>query len=471
MPPCAPGDLLELAPHDLSPDGGSVAELNGFVVFLDRGLPGEKVRARVRSVKSRFARAEVTEISVPLAQPAPAYCPHLGTCGGCAWPGLDHSLELAWKERQVRELFRRVGRLREADVLFHPAVPSPLTLGYRNKLEFAFARDCPPGLRRRDSHSIVPVDDCALARSPVGDILAFARRLPEACGRAAPKNAKGSEDAAGFLRRLVVRLPDYAPEGEARCLVELITAPPKACGLPRDLVRDFGAALMRDVPKVTGFVHSLRAGRDDVAQGEKILHTLGRATMCEQIGHILLEAPVNAFLQVNTGAAALMYAEVRRLAGPFLRPDATRLWDLYCGAGGIGLFLAGAQTRVHGFEGSRAAVVWAGRNAERNGLRGCSFTAGDIARETEAAAAREGAPDIVVTDPPRAGLSRELCETLLRLRPRAIIAVSCDPASQARDIARLARAYRVREVRPFDFFPHTPHVETVVLLEREERTA
>jgi 23S rRNA (uracil1939-C5)-methyltransferase len=149
-----------------------------------------------------------------------------------------------------------------------------------------------------------------------------------------------------------------------------------------------------------------------------------------------------------------------------MRPESALVWDLYCGVGGIGLFLADRALHVHGFERSREAVACAQRNAARNRLHNCSFTAGDVAAQAERAARSGETPDLIITDPPRAGLSPKMAALLLELQAKALIAVSCDPARQARDIARLAEGYRVSHVQPFDFFPHSPHVESVTLLER-----
>jgi len=180
----------------------------------------------------------------------------------------------------------------------------------------------------------------------------------------------------------------------------------------------------------------------------------------------VLEAPAAAFLQANTPAASLLYACLGRLAEPYMRAQSTQLWDLYCGVGGIGLSLAKSVLHITGFEHSREAVACASRNAWRNGLPNCSFIAGDVAQQARRSARTMGSPDLIITDPPRAGLKPEMLTLLLELQAKAIIAVSCDPASQARDLARLAAAYQVCHIQPFDFFPHTPHVESVVLLER-----
>ena len=461
-PPCAPGDVIDLMPHDLGLDGGSIARLGSFVVFLDRGLPGETVRARITGLKRAFAEAEVLEVLVSASHAAAPHCPHQGECGGCAWPGLGYAEELLWKERHARESLRRLGRLGEtADKLSRPVVPSPRPLGYRNKLEFAFGPDADGGvilgLKRRGTRRIIPVSDCALARSSVAAILRFSRHW-------ARSNALSAWDGKrGFLRHLVVRLPDYAPQGEAQCQVELIVNN-AADAVARNIVDAFGPALRRAVPEVTSCVLSQRLQRSDVAYGERVLS--GGERIRERIGHLLLEAPPTVFLQANTPAAALMYAEVRRMADPFMRPESTVVWDLYCGVGGIGLFLADRVLRVHGFERSREAVACARRNAALNTLRNCAFTAGEVAVQTKRAARDGDAPDIIITDPPRAGLSAGMAALLLELQARAVIAVACDPASLARDLARLGEGYRVCQVRSFDFFPHTPHMESAALLER-----
>ena len=462
-PALAPGDVVELKPHDLNLNGGSVARLDSFVIFLDRGLPGQTLRARIARLKSAFAQAEVLEILVPAKHAAAPYCQHQGECGGCVWPGLDYSEELRWKERHLRQCFRRLGRLGDAaDSLSRPIVPSPRPLGYRNKLEFAFAQAAEGavlGLKCRGTHRIIPVRDCALARSPVAPVLAFTRRWVR-------DNALNAWDGnTGLLRHLVVRLPDYAPQGTPQCQVELIVNAP-AHDSVRERGNAFGQALRQAVPEVTSFVLSQRRGQAAVAYGERILLAHGTRNIHERIGRLVLEAPVAAFLQANTQAAALMHAELRRLAEPFMRPQSTQLWDLYCGVGGIGLFLADRVLNVTGFERSREAVACASRNAARNMLRNCAFITGDVAAQVKQAARAKGAPDIIITDPPRAGLSPELVAVLLELQAKAIIAVSCDPASQARDIARLAAVYQISHIQPFDFFPHTPHVESAVLLER-----
>ncbi len=454
-----PGDTLTLIPHDLSLDGGSVARHGELVVFLDKGLPGEVLRARIDSLKPRFATAAVIETITPSPTAEPAHCPHAGDCGGCPWPGFSYRGELAWKERQVRETLRRLGKMDFSDkgAAYDPIIPSPRDIGYRNKVEFAFgASETGPllGMKRRASHAVVAVDDCPLAAASVRDILAHARAW---AGEAKLPAWDGKQ---GYLRFLVVRQPDYAPEGKARRLVELITAP--SDDARATAVKAFGESLLRACPDTAAFLHSERASAASVAYGERIRTSLGPDRIWERIGDVLLEAPATAFMQVNTGAAALLYAAVGEYAG---LTGAERVWDLYSGIGGIALTLAGSALSVRGFENTRDGVNFAGRNAVQAGAANAVFLAGDVA----ALLRKERAgPDLVVTDPPRAGLDAAVTAELLRLAPPRLILVGCDPATLARDAGRLAARYAVSRARAIDMFPRTPHVETITLLLRRD---
>lgn len=450
-PGLSPGITITATPHDLSVTGGSVARIDGMAVFLDKGLPGETLRARITENKARFVKAEVLETLAASPHERPSFCPFGGECGGCAWTTLAYAEELAWKERQVRETLRRIGKVSFETAECLPVIPSPRDLGYRNKMEFAFGFDEESrpalGLRRRNSHAVVSVDDCPLCAIPVRAILAAARDWLRTSGLL-PWDGK-----TGFPRFLVVRCPEYAPGGTRRCLVECITAPGN--NRAAQSVAALGKTLLAS-GAATGFVHSERRDRANVAYGEKNVFTQGETTVTEKIGHVILEAPVRAFLQANTGAAALLYKQVDAYAGK----TAGTICDLYSGVGGLALFLAAGGKIVRGIESVSEAVDFARKNAAAAG-GDVAFARGDAARALDTAGP---APDLVVTDPPRAGMARELVAALLRRKPRRIITVGCDAAPLARDIALLGEAYAVRSVRAVDLFPHTPHVETAVLL-------
>lgn len=453
------GSEHTLVPHDLGVSGGGVARLAGMTVFLDGGLPGETARCRITERKARFAKAVVLETLAPSPHAAPSFCRHGGHCGGCAWTTFAYEAELAWKERRVRETLRRIGKVAFRDegngegATFFPIIPSPRRMRYRNKMEFAFGfSDGGPdvGLRRRNSRAVVPIDDCALSAAPVDGVLAHARSWMRDAGLA-PWDGK-----SGFLRFLVVRCPDYAKDGAKQFLAELITAPGNKA--QNNLARVFGETLLASDLGVTGFAHSARAAKSDVAYGERVVARLGETTIHEKIGAVLLEAPVQSFLQANTEAAALLYELVQARAEEI---GVKVIWDAYCGAGGLALSLAGAGRTVRGVDNVAEAAAFAAKNAE--GLEGdIAFVHGDAARVLADA---DPAPELVVADPPRAGMSPEFVAALLRRKPGHVAAVSCDAASLARDLAALSPQYRVASVGAVDMFPHTPHVEIVAFLE------
>lgn len=459
-----PGSIHTLTPHDLSVSGGGVARLNGLAVFLDKGLPGETLRCRITEIKPRMARADVLETLAPSPSAVPSFCPHSGECGGCSWPGLAYPAQLAWKERQVKETLRRIGNVPFDETgnspEFLPIIPSPRVTGYRNKVEFAFgfASGQPAvGLRQRNAHTIVSVADCALCAFPAGKILAATRAWMRETGLVP------FDGTAGQLRFLVVRCPDHSPDGTPRCLAELITVP--GTGPLINAAAELGAKLMTGAG-VTGFIHSTRAARSNIAYGERVAVSMGETTITERIGSLTLEAPPQAFLQANTGGAALLYEQARRYAeNDTAKTPLRTVWDIYCGVGGMGLYLAREGLTLRGIETVAEAVRFARKNAA--GLPGDNaFIRGDAGTAFKTLSP---APDLIITDPPRAGMAPSLTKAILTSGAPRIITVSCNPASLARDIALLSSGYRVTGVRAVDLFPHTPHVEAVAALERRRR--
>ena len=465
FPAIEPDTVFTVVPHDLAVSGGSIARHEGLVVFLDGGLPGETVRARVTRQKKRFVEAVVEETILPSPDAVPSHCQHGSLCGGCAWTTLSYEAQCAWKERQVKETLRRLGSVAfadatptEAGAVYDGLLASPKQLAYRNKVEFAFGtgeQGPALGMKRRGSHEIIPVATCPLAASPLGDVLAAVRAWMQ------EENHPVYGNRQGFLRFLVVRCPEHALKGSGQLLVELITAPTKPNSNAAASVQALGTRLLRE-GLATGFAHSLRSAASDIAYGERILYETGSKTVIEAVGNTLLEAPPQAFMQVNTPAAALLYARIQEMAEACAP---STVWDLYSGVGGIALALAAPGRTVTGIENVAEAVAWARRNAH-NAAGTVSFRHVDAEKQM---AREQTPPDLVVFDPPRAGIAGSIVDALLRLRPRNIISVSCDTASQARDIARLAPLYTVERAGAVDLFPHTPHVESYALLTR--RTA
>ena len=478
------GDSLELTIEDLTVEGGGLARHEGRVIFTDKGLPGERVLARLTRVKPRFALAAVEKTLVPSPTAQPPHCPHAGICGGCAWPGLPYAEELAWKERQLRETLRRVGKVEESLLadpdVFLPIIPSPAVSEYRNKLEFAFglAPGAGPddgaalGLRLRGSHDVLEVEHCPLAAFPHRELLETVRAWAGEEGLAPWKEGgKGS----GFLRHLVLR------RSGASCIVELITAPCAEKSPEQKAVERLAATLRPEAQPggqpggqaevlCAGFIHSLRSSPSAVAYGEARRFERGETVMEETLAGTIFRAPVPAFLQVNTAAASLLYETAREFARAGGEEGEGKpgggILDLYCGVGGLAVTLAAMpefrDTPVTGVDTMGVAIAAARENALRAGVSP-RFETADSAACLEAL--RE-APGLVAADPPRAGLPADLVDSLLRLRPARILLVSCNPATLARDVAGLGDAYLLRRARGVDLFPRAAHMESVLLLER-----
>ncbi len=469
------GTLLEsLTVTDLTVDGGAVARHQGQVVFLDAGLPGDVLSARVVKRVKRVVHAQRERSLHPSPHAVEPWCPHAADCGACSWQHLSPEAALAWKQKHVRETLARIGKVVEPDV--SPLVPSPRDRGYRNKMSFAFAPGATPdhktllGLRRFREQSVVEVTDCGLQTPEVMRMLAGARQMVNDLGLEAWQGR-----GAGYLRFLVVHTPMYEPLGKKQMVVECITGDDhrridavqedsggdgdKKPLSNADKVRELGQALMRDFG-LTGFVHSERRHPADLAQGERRVFLAGSGKYQERFGHLVLTVPHNAFLQTNTDLAALLYAGVAEEAGLTGREV---LWDLYSGVGGIALYLADRVKEAHGFEIQAEAVASARKNSERLGHAHCHFHHGALSSSLLANVPR---PDVIIADPPRAGIDEPVLKLLLTTPARRLVYVSCDPGTQARDIARLAPAWKMLRGRPYDMFPYTPHMETIVVLDR-----
>ena len=490
----------------LSDDGRGVARQDGKVYFVSGALPGQTVHARVERDRKRFAEARCTAVAEDMAERAEPLCPHFGECGGCPMQIMPYPYQLAVKEGIVRDALTRIGGA--VSLPMHDIIASPKTAAFRNKMEFAFgtAADGRPivGLRRRASREVFAVRQCAampefavtlaqavcsIAREkglsayrwPEGDL----RRTQAPCrtprkgrgsfSRKAQARAFGSAERgqaadAGFLRFCVVRHA-FDAEGKPGWWVQLVSSPADAASA--EAVRGMGAEITARFPEVRGFVHDVRRSDDMLAQGEKRLCELGPcgAHMTGYADDLPLKLDIASFFQVNSETSRLLWHEVKKLSGLF---DGTFsappvLWDLYCGSGAPGLLLAPKCASLLGVEYDAAAVRRAAENAEAAGLSNCRYVSGDASEVLTrlADAGRLPRPDIVLVDPPRAGMDPRVAEHILAAAPQRIVYVSCGPATLARDVRILCGGgYALTCVRPADMFPHTPHVETVALLSK-----
>jgi 23S rRNA (uracil1939-C5)-methyltransferase len=444
---------LELAIDSLAYGGNGVARLDGFVVFVRRGLPGDTVRARVTKVHRRHAEALATEILVAGPDRVDAPCAHYPVCGGCRFQDLAYGSQVAAKEQWVRDSLQRLAGL--ADFPLEPIVPAASQFHYRNKMEYSFARladGSTLGLHKAGRwDEVLEIEKCWLT-TDVGN--AIRNRMREwAREEKLPAYDQGTHE--GYLRHLVVR--EGRNTGQA--LVQLVTARGERFDRERLI------EVLTEIPEVRSIHWSVNTGVAEVTNLPTEL-LWGEDAIEEEIGGLRLRVRPNAFLQTNTEMAGRLYEIAREFAG--LEGGET-VYDLYCGIGTIGLSLATRALTVWGIEISEESVACAIENAELNSLGNVAFFAGNVGEVLRELRERAGDPDVVVVDPPRAGLAGKALKRLGEIGAPRVVYVSCNPTTLAGDAKRLAESYgyRIVRARPVDMFPHTPHVECVALLERD----
>jgi 23S rRNA (uracil1939-C5)-methyltransferase len=449
--PVSKGDELELHVDSLAYGGNGVARLNGFVVFVRRGLPGDTVRATVTKVKRGFAEATATEVVDPGAARVDAPCSHFPTCGGCRFQDLAYEAQIAAKHEQVRDALVRLGRL--PDPPLEEILPAESQFHYRNKLEDSVT-DTPRGAalgfhRAGRWDEVLEIERCWLTTELGNAIRETVREWAQEEGLPAFDQSTHT----GYLRHLVVR--EARNTGQA--LVQLVTAPGDLQGADR-LV-----AALRAHPEVRS-IHW--AVNDSPAEVTNLPTDLlwGDDAIEEELLGLRYRVRPNAFLQTNTAMAEQLYELAIDYAG--LTGEET-VYDLYCGIGTIGLSMASRALTVWGIEVSEESVACAIENAGLNGISNAAFFAGEVGRSLQELSERAGAPDVAVVDPPRAGLSGKALRALARLEAPRIVYVSCNPTTLAGNVKELVAewGYTLVRVRPVDMFPHTPHVESVSLLQ------
>jgi 23S rRNA (uracil1939-C5)-methyltransferase len=450
--PVARGDELELHVDSLAYGGNGVARLNGFVVFVRRGLPGDTVRAEVTKVKRGFAEAVATEVIEAGAPRQEAPCRHYPECGGCRFQDLAYEAQTAAKHDQVRDALVRLGRV--ADPPLEDILPAVEQFHYRNKLEYSFT-DTPRGAalgfhRAGRWDEVLEVEKCWLTTDVGNAIRDTVREWAQEEGLP----AYDQEKQEGYLRHLVVR--EGRNTGQA--LVQLVTAPGDLQGADR-LVD-----ALREHPQVRSI---LWAVNDSPAEVTNLPTNLlwGEEAIEEELLGLRYRIRPNAFLQTNTAMAERLYEHAIEYAG---LTGSETVYDLYCGTGTIGLSMASRALTVWGVEANEESVACAIENSGLNGITNAAFFAGEVGRSLAELAERAGPPDVAVVDPPRAGLSGKALRALARLEAPKIVYVSCNPTTLAGNVKELAAewGYTLVRCRPVDMFPHTPHVESVSLLTR-----
>jgi 23S rRNA (uracil1939-C5)-methyltransferase len=440
------GDELELTIDSLAFGGAGVARLEGYVVFVTGGLPGDRVRAVVGKRKRAYAEARVTEI----LEPSPDRIAPRADHPGAPWQVLSYDRQLQIKQEQVSDALTRIGKL--DSFALEPIIPAVSQWRYRNKLEYSFGTG-PDGELVCGFHApgrwdeIVGIDDCLLASEPAN----AAREQIVAWCREQGLTVYDRRAGRGMLRNLVVR------EGRrtGALQVRLVTGPGQ---LDRDSLIAAGAGL-------DGLLWTRMDSVGETTQGGETELLAGSEHFREKLGEMEFEISSEAFFQTNTEMAEQLY----RLAIEYAQPSGfERVYDLYCGIGTIGLLMSPRVAEVWGLELVPEAIADAINNARLNEIDNTHFFAGDVRLALRELVERAGRPDLLVVDPPRSGLSQKVVRRVIEANPKRIVYVSCNPTTLAPNAAQLVEAgYELVRVRPVDMFPQTPHIECVAELVRK----
>lgn len=444
-----PGQYLELTIENISHGGEGVAKVQGYTVFVPFAAPGDAVRAQVVSAKKDYARAVITDIIQPGRRVEPE-CPWFGECGGCNLQHLDYSLQLAIKTETVKTTLRRIGGI--SPEIVRDILPTQ-AWKYRNKLQAPVGvhqGQLAAGLYKPRSHDLVPVTDCAIQQQPnnavAREIVKVAREMD-----IAPWN---EETHRGILRHVVVRHSELTKQTLATLVVSKLDFPRREEFLNRlrERIKNVHSLVLNENPRPTNVI---------LGDSEQVIWGPGYIT--DRIGDLQFKISSRSFWQVNPVGTEKIYEKVKEFAQ--LTGEEVVL-DIYCGTGSIGLYLADQARKVIGIESNPSAIQDARDNACLNGIVNAEFHAGR-AEDVMSKTAADLTADVVILDPPRKGCDAALLEAVVKVGPERIVYVSCNPATLARDLKLLTeRGYDTEEVQPVDMFPHTSHVETVVLMSR-----
>lgn len=451
-------------------EGKSLAKIDGKVIFVEGAVPGDVVDILVTRSKKDWAEGRVMHFHQLSSKRVKPFCEHFGVCGGCKWQMLPYEQQLEYKQQEVADHLRRIGKIALPDM--QPIIGSSDTVEYRNKLEFTFSnrryltagemvqRDTEEELSSRPESpalgfhvprlfdKIVDINHCHLMAGPVNDIRNWVRAF--ALEQGYPFYDIRTHE--GWLRNLTFR---WCTTGELMVNLVLGHEDPTV----RERLLD---ALLLSFPSINALFYTINAKfNDSIHDLEPVLYA-GKPYVTERLGNLDFRIGPKSFFQTNTRQAERLYAVTREFAS---LTGKEIVYDLYCGTGSIGLFVSDLASRVIGVEVIGAAVSDAKENARINGISNAEFFAGDVIDIcTDAFFETHGRPDVIITDPPRAGMHEKLVRKILEIGAERVVYVSCNPATQARDLQLLDVAYAVTAIRPVDMFPHTHHIENVVQL-------
>jgi len=452
---------------DIGAEGKAIARVENQVVFVPMLIPGDIVDIKVRKKKKKYLEGSVVRFHEYSADRIKPVCRHFGICGGCRWQHLPYDLQLKYKEKQVRDSLTRIAKVSLPEI--SPIIGSSDVYFYRNKLEYAFSDK--RWLTREEVNSdnsfdkgdalgfhvpglfdkVLDIRECHLQPEPSNAIRDAVRRYARRKGLA----FFNFRQQSGFLRNLIIR-----NSGNGNVMVIVVFFLDEKAR--RDALLDF---LSSEFSQITSLWYIINTKRNDSLTDQLPVLYKGDDHLEEEMNGLKFRIGPNSFYQTNTGQAGKLYRIVRDFAG---LTGNEIVYDLYTGTGIIANYVAASTQKVIGIEYVREAVMDARLNSGINGIKNTKFFAGDLKNVlSEEFFEENGSPDVVITDPPRAGMHKDAVNSILLAAPQRIVYVSCNPATQARDIMLLSGNYDVVRVQPVDMFPHTHHVENVILLKRK----
>lgn len=447
-------------------EGKSIARVDDMVVFIPYGAPGDVVNIKLDKKKRSYAEAHIVDMVKPSPDRVTPACEHFGVCGGCKWQHIPYESQLRYKRDQVVDALTRIAKVEIPEV--NPTLGSKETFCYRNKLEYTFSCKCwitfedlRSGREIADRNAlgfhipgafdkVLDIKKCWLQDDLSNRIRLFVRQYALAKGY----EFYDIKAQQGLMRTLMVRI---ASTGEVMLIV--VFARPE-----QEKIDDLMGAIAAEFPEITSLLYVVNQKVNDTIADQEVITYRGRDYINEEMEGLQFRIGPKSFYQTNSLQAYELYKVARRMA--CLKPD-DLVYDLYTGTGTIANFVARQVKKVVGIEYVPEAIADARLNSEVNGIDNTIFFAGDMKDVlTDGFIAEHGRPDVMIIDPPRAGMHEDVVNVILNARPERIVYVSCNPATQARDLALMDSLYRVEEVQPVDMFPHTHHVENVVRMTR-----
>ncbi len=465
-PKPAPEILRNLMITDAGSEGKAIAKHEGMVVFIPFGAPGDVVDVQLVYKKQRYAEGKILKIHSESPFRQNPFCSHFGLCGGCRWQHINYIQQLSIKQKHVKDNLERIAGIENPNIL--PVIGSDKTDFYRNKLEYTFgdrkwlsveeiSSDEDFDQRSLGFHvperfdKLIHIDKCHLQPDPSNAIRNRVYRF------AVDKNLEffNLRNKTGFVRNLIIR-----NNSKGEFMLIFVVSENR-----EDILSEFVGIMKEEFPGIVSIYAAINDKLNDSLEGVALIHLFGEEFLTEEMDGLMFRIAPTSFFQTNTTQALKLYHAALKLAD---MKGNELVYDLYTGTGTIAAFLSKQAARVIGIEYVEAAIEDGKKNLELNGIENVELYHGDMAKIFRFDWVRKrGFPDVIVTDPPRAGMHHSVVNTILELKPPKIVYISCNPATQARDIAEMTKDYHLVKVQPVDMFPQTHHVENIVLLHKK----